>query len=207
MLTEVKNRVHGLVDELFPGFLKEQNTGIVGFTESSLYLLEDRFSPKQIRRRRRKKLVEVLKRFGTSKAEQTAAKLQQYAAKVLQATVEHVDQHHIGWLKNELDKYCAMVTPVEGRVLACLFSYQDKLSNRCEYALYDAAAQLERALAAFTYVVNECDEDLENLCSNVVPGEGRLMDCIDKNFAKVPKIYLRERYQLPATGPIRKAGP
>jgi len=87
--------------------------------------------------------------------------------------------------KTELDKYCTKVTPGEGRVLACLFSYQDKLSNRCEYALYDAAAQLERAVAALTYVVNECDEDLENLCSSVVPGEGRLMDCIDKNFANV----------------------
>ena len=90
MLTEVKNRVHGIVDELFPGFLKEQNTGIVGFTESSLYLMEDRFSPKQICRRKRKKLIEILKRFGTSNAEQTAAKLQQYAAKVLHAPVEHV---------------------------------------------------------------------------------------------------------------------
>ena len=87
--------------------------------------------------------------------------------------------------KAEMEKYCAMVTPGQGRMLACLFSYQDKLSARCEYALYDAAAQLERAVAALTYVVNECDEDLENLCSNVVPGEGRLMDCIDKNFAKV----------------------
>ena len=111
MLTEVKNRVHGIVDELFPGFLKEQNTGIVPFTQSSLYLMEDRFSPKQIQRRRRQKLVEVLKRFGTSKAEQTAAKLQQYAAKVLQAPVEYVDtmqlslsQHvkHIRCLKESI---------------------------------------------------------------------------------------------------------
>ena len=29
MLTEVKNRVHGIVDELFPGFLNEKNSGIV----------------------------------------------------------------------------------------------------------------------------------------------------------------------------------
>jgi len=29
----VKNRVHGIVDELFPGFLKEKNTGIVPFME------------------------------------------------------------------------------------------------------------------------------------------------------------------------------
>src|SRR6056300_683574 len=91
MLTEVKNRVHGIVDELFPGFLKEQNTGIVAFTESSLYLMEDRFSPKQIRRRKRQKLIEILKRFGTSQAEKTAAKLQHYAAKVLHAPVEYVD--------------------------------------------------------------------------------------------------------------------
>jgi len=87
--------------------------------------------------------------------------------------------------KTEMEKYCAMVTPGEGRVLACLFSYQDKLSNRCEYALYDAAAQLDRAVAALTYVVNECDDDLENYCSNIVPGEGRLMDCIGKNIANV----------------------
>ena len=91
LLTEVKNRVHGIVDRLFPGFLKEKNSGIVPFTQSSLYLMEDRFSSKQIRRRRRQKLIEVLKRFGTTKAEDTAFKLQQYAAQVLNTPAEHVD--------------------------------------------------------------------------------------------------------------------
>ena len=91
MLTEVKNRVHGIVDRLFPGFLNESKCGIVPFTQSSLYLMEDRFSPKQIRRRKREKLIEILKRFGTSKAEETAFKLQQYAARVLHTPVEYVD--------------------------------------------------------------------------------------------------------------------
>jgi len=113
MLTEVKNRVHGIVDELFPGFLNEKNSGIVPFTQSSLYLMEDRFSPKQIRRRKRQKLIEILKRFGTSNAEKTAAKLQQYAAKVLHAPVEYVDtmqvslaQHvkHIRCLKESVSQ-------------------------------------------------------------------------------------------------------
>jgi len=120
MLTEVKNRVHGIVDELFPGFLNEKNSGIISFTQSSLYLMEDRFSPKQIRRRRRQKLIEILKRFGTSKAEKTAVKLQQYAAKVLHAPVEYVDtmqvslaQHvkHIRCLKEsvaQMDKEIAL---------------------------------------------------------------------------------------------------
>jgi hypothetical protein len=120
MLTEVKNRVHGIVDELFPGFLNEKNSGIVPFTQSSLYLMEERFSPKQIRRRRRQKLIEILKRFGTSNAEHTAAKLQQYAAKVLHVPVEYVDtmqlsltQHvkHIRCLKEsvaQMDKEIAL---------------------------------------------------------------------------------------------------
>ncbi len=120
MLTEVKNRVHGIVDELFPGFLNEKNSGIIPFTQSSLYLMQDRFSPKQIRRRRRHKLIEILKRLGTSKAEYTAAKLQQYAAKVLHAPVEYVDtmqlsiaQHvkHIRCLKEsvvQMDKQIAL---------------------------------------------------------------------------------------------------
>ena len=91
MSTEVKNRIHGVVDRLFPGFLNEGKTGIVPFTSSSLYLMKDRFSPKQIRRRKREKLIEILKRFGTSKAEETAFKLQQYAAQVLHTPVVYID--------------------------------------------------------------------------------------------------------------------
>jgi transposase len=90
MSTEVKNRIHTTVDRLFPGFLDESKSGIVAFTKSSLYLMEDRFSPSQIRRRRRQKLIEILKRFGTSKPESTAAKLQQYAAQVLHTPVEYI---------------------------------------------------------------------------------------------------------------------
>ena len=87
--------------------------------------------------------------------------------------------------KTELETYCKAVTPGEGRVLACLYAYGDKLSNRCEYALYDASVQLERVVNALTYVANECRDDLKAYCSAVKPGEGRLLDCIEKNKSKV----------------------
>ena len=87
--------------------------------------------------------------------------------------------------KAELDTYCKDVTPGQGRVLACLYARSDKLSGKCEYALYDAAAQLERAVAALSYVVNECADDLDQFCMDVPAGEGRLMDCLEKNDAKV----------------------
>ncbi|MFC1567270.1 transposase [Thermodesulfobacteriota bacterium] len=113
MSTEVRNRIHGVVDLLFPGFLDERKSGIVAFTRSSLFLMEDRFSPKQIRRRKRQKLIEILKRFGTTQAQDTADKLQQYAAQVLHTPVEHVStlqlslaQHvkHLRCLQESVDQ-------------------------------------------------------------------------------------------------------
>jgi len=87
--------------------------------------------------------------------------------------------------KAELEKYCSNVTPGEGRILACLYAHNDKLSGRCEYALYDAAVQLERAVAALSYVANECAPDLRKHCARVEAGEGRLLDCLQKNDAEV----------------------
>jgi hypothetical protein len=87
--------------------------------------------------------------------------------------------------KSEIEKYCAQVTPGEGRVLACLYAYEDKLSAKCEYALYDAAVQLERAVAALSYVANECDADLEKYCGSIAPGEGRLLNCLEKHDKKI----------------------
>ncbi|MBW1996499.1 MAG: hypothetical protein JRJ29_00900 [Deltaproteobacteria bacterium] len=89
--------------------------------------------------------------------------------------------------KTELEAYCKDVTPGEGRVLACLYARSDKLSGKCEYALYDAAVQLERALTALTYLANECDDDLETLCSDVAMGKGRLMDCLKSNSKKLTR--------------------
>jgi len=87
--------------------------------------------------------------------------------------------------KAEIGKYCGQVTPGQGRVLACLYAHGDKLSAKCEYALYDAAVQLQRAVAALGYVANECDADLEKFCSPVAAGEGRLLQCLEKNDKQV----------------------
>jgi hypothetical protein len=53
MKTEVRNRIHTIVDRLFPGFLNEKKSGILPFSNSSLYLMQERFSAPQIRRRQR----------------------------------------------------------------------------------------------------------------------------------------------------------
>jgi Cysteine rich repeat len=87
--------------------------------------------------------------------------------------------------KTEIATYCKDVKPGEARILACLYAYEDKLSGQCEYALYDASTRLERAITALTYVAKECEADLKANCSNVQPGEGRLLECLNKNEAKL----------------------
>jgi hypothetical protein len=90
--------------------------------------------------------------------------------------------------KKELESYCSKVTPGEGRILACLYAHNEKISGQCEYALYDAAAQLERFVAALSYVVNECEDDLKQYCASVQAGEGRLAECLlVKNKDKISK--------------------
>ena len=87
--------------------------------------------------------------------------------------------------ETELTTYCKDVTPGQKRLLACLYAHNDKLSSQCDFALFDAAIQLERAVAALAYVVNECDEDLMQFCGEEQVGEGRLLACLDKNEAEV----------------------
>ena len=87
--------------------------------------------------------------------------------------------------KTEIEQLCKDVTPGRGRILACLYAHNDKLSSRCEFALYDAAIQLERAVSLLGYIANECHEDVNVLCTGVAAGEGRLMDCLEKNEDKV----------------------
>ncbi len=87
--------------------------------------------------------------------------------------------------KTELTTYCSRVRPGHGRLLACLYAHGDKLSGRCDYALYDAAAQLQRAVAALSFVASECAGDIRSLCANIAVGGGRIAACLSANESKV----------------------
>src|SRR5262245_9402935 len=81
----------------------------------------------------------------------------------------------------ELTTFCKGVQPGEGRILACLYAFQDRVSGKCTYAVYDAANQLEQAAVALKFAATECKEDLLKYCGNVEVGNGRVKACLDKN--------------------------
>lgn len=87
--------------------------------------------------------------------------------------------------QTELGSYCEEVASSEGRLLGCLFAHNEKLSGPCEYALYEAAVRLERAVAAFTYVAKACDDDMDKFCAQVQAGEGRLIECLKGKAAEM----------------------
>ena len=87
--------------------------------------------------------------------------------------------------ETEIDTYCSQVTLGEGRLLACFYAHEDKISGRCQYALYEGAAQLEQFAAAITHLATECIDDLEKYCAEVELGEGRVGTCLLEHKAEV----------------------
>jgi len=87
--------------------------------------------------------------------------------------------------QKELSSFCKGVPEGEGRVLACFYAFQDKVSDKCIYALYDASAQLERAVTAVKYAASQCKDDLQKYCTDVKLGQGRGLSCLKKNEKSV----------------------
>ncbi len=78
----------------------------------------------------------------------------------------------------EIENYCNQVTLGEGRLAACFFAHEDKLSSRCMHTLYDMALALEQAMNALVYLATECEADIDNYCADTEPGEGRILNCL-----------------------------
>ena len=85
----------------------------------------------------------------------------------------------------EIETYCSQVTLGEGRLLACFYAHEDKLSNACQYSLYSAAQELEAAVTALNFVANECLADIEEFCKDTAIGNGRIAQCLDEHSDEV----------------------
>jgi hypothetical protein len=82
-LTEQKLAIHHYVSRLLPGFLNAKHSGIVPFGSASRALMAENFSPAQLRRWRRDRLIGFLKRQGEPEPEQSAQRLKTLASQAL----------------------------------------------------------------------------------------------------------------------------
>ena len=98
---------------------------------------------------------------------------------------DEIIDHMMKACETEINTYCSQVMPGEGRLLACFFAHEDKISGRCQYALYEGAAVLEDFTMAVTHVATECHDDLLKFCGEVEVGEGRVGTCLVEHKAEV----------------------
>jgi hypothetical protein len=78
----------------------------------------------------------------------------------------------------ELGTYCKEVGLGEGRLAACLYAHDDKISTQCAVAVYDGMLSLQASLAKLDFYAHACRADLLDHCSSLEIGEGRLYKCL-----------------------------
>jgi Cysteine rich repeat len=98
---------------------------------------------------------------------------QQLAAR-LDAAVNKVEAA----CSDDLKKYCSTVTPGEGRLILCMQAHEDKVSEKCDFALFEASRKIDRALDRIDRAADICWGDIEKYCSNIPEGGGRILQCL-----------------------------
>jgi Golgi apparatus protein 1 len=78
----------------------------------------------------------------------------------------------------DVKTYCGKVTPGEGRMLFCVLAHEDKVSTKCDYTLYSASRNLDRALDRIEQVADACWDDIERHCSDTAAGGGQIAQCL-----------------------------
>jgi len=78
----------------------------------------------------------------------------------------------------DVTKFCGQVTPGEGRLVLCMMAHEDKVSTKCDFALYSATRNLERAIDRIEQTADACWQDIEKQCSETAPGGGRVAQCL-----------------------------
>jgi transposase len=73
------HRTYRIVDELFPGFLSYEGSGLTPFNRASIWLMSERFSAAEVHARQRPTLVRKLREFGLRDPEGVATKLKALA--------------------------------------------------------------------------------------------------------------------------------
>jgi len=118
MNTQIRNHIHSLVDQIFPGFLDEKQSGISPFSESSCWFMKDKFSPGHLQRKSMSVLVRQLDKLGVREPMEKAHTLKQLA----QTTLEGPDEL---WetlqatLSNEIKLYEGLVACIAQIDIEC----------------------------------------------------------------------------------------
>jgi hypothetical protein len=78
----------------------------------------------------------------------------------------------------EIKAQCKGVKEGRGRLLACLYAHENRLSARCGNTVMASLERLGVMLGALANVMRVCEADAKRICNGVVAGEGNLIGCL-----------------------------
>ncbi len=85
----------------------------------------------------------------------------------------------------DVANHCETVVPGNGRIFACLYAHEDKISESCDAVIVDVANQLDLFFELIRYTKQECRADIEKHCLDVEWGGGRIYTCLKSHKAEL----------------------
>jgi len=87
----------------------------------------------------------------------------------------------------DAELFCPGLKPGSQQALMCMIAYEEKLSDTCKLGIAEAAMSIKMSAAALDYSVQACEADADKYCLDVQPGDGKIINCLKKNEAKLNK--------------------
>jgi len=82
----------------------------------------------------------------------------------------------------DVERLCSDVEPGEGRIMACLRENKSEVSRACKTHMKERREEMR---ARAEQIRNACREDSKKFCDGVLPGRGRIVQCLKQNQAEV----------------------
>jgi OOP family OmpA-OmpF porin len=87
----------------------------------------------------------------------------------------------------EVATICGDIPLGQGKILDCLKSNDSKLSSTCRQSIAQGESTIQVALGNANYFGARCGPEIARHCSDITPGDGRIVACLKKNNMNLEK--------------------
>jgi hypothetical protein len=85
----------------------------------------------------------------------------------------------------DIKTYCSDVTPGNGRLSACIYAHEDKISDKCDVATDNISTLLDWFLEEVRNTYDQCANDVQKYCAGTKFGGGRILSCLAENTSQI----------------------
>jgi len=107
------------------------------------------------------------------------------AASIASGPEEKVPDNLLSRCHNDISQLCSDAGESTLSLMMCLLAKEDDLSPACREDMLEAAASAVAGPEVLDYSISACEKDVGKYCSDVLPGEGRVLGCIRANESTV----------------------